>query len=172
MLHEPPAPWLTPGAIATADCILSSFHRAFDRPLIAAAGVANPTQRAQELFAAPLVVLAHNGSPLDQGDGPRLIYGNRAALALWKRAWREMVGLPSKLTAEPSERHSRQMALAAAQQQATITGYSGIRIDSTGRRFQINAARIWSLGTTGDGLNSSEETTFGQAASFSSWWWL
>ncbi|MCP9808182.1 MEKHLA domain-containing protein [Cyanobium sp. HWJ4-Hawea] len=165
MPHEPPAPWLTPGAIATADCILSSFHRAFGRPLIAAAGVENPTQRAQELFAAPLVVLAHDASPLDQGDGPQLIYGNRAALSLWCRNWAQLVGLHSKLTAEPAERASRQAALSAAQQQSAISGYSGIRTDRHGRRFKINGANLWCLWSpSGDPC--------GQAACFSDWWWL
>jgi len=45
------------------------------------------------------------------------------------------------------------------------SGYRGIRINRHGRRFQINNARLWTLvGPTGESL--------GQAACFSSWWWL
>ena len=169
------APWLTPEAIAAAARILSCHQQAFGRPLIAAA---RPTSNrctagvdaaapllAQELFAAPVVVLAHDGSALDQGDGPRLIYANRSALSLWKRPWAEMVGMPSKLTAEPAERSSRQNALAAARQHSAISGYGGIRIDRHGRRFQIRGARLWTL------RNPTGEPC-GQAASFSDWWWL
>lgn len=172
MVHErPPAPWLSPAALATAGLILQSHLKAFgkDHPaaLIAPlAADASAHQLAQALFAAPTVVLAHDGAPLDQGEGPRLIYANRAALVLWKRAWSEMVGMPSRLTAEPSERHSRQMALVAARQQAATTGYSGIRIDSSGRRFQISAARLWSLSKNG------EAAPYGQVAAFSNWHWL
>jgi hypothetical protein len=64
-------------AIATAARILGSHQQAFGLPLIAAA---RPTSNrctagidaaapllAQELFAAPIVVLAHDGRGLDQG---------------------------------------------------------------------------------------------------------
>jgi hypothetical protein len=169
------APWLTPEAIATAARILRSHQQAFGRPLIAAArttsnrcaaGVdAAAPLLAQELFAAPVVVLAHDGRGLDQGDGPRLIYANRSALSLWQRPWAEMVGMPSKLTAEPAERASRQNALAAAQQHSAISGYSGIRIDRLGRRFQIRGARLWTL-------RDPAGEPCDQAACFSDWWWL
>jgi len=171
------APWLTPDAIAIAARILSSHQQSFGRPLIAAArstnnrctagvdSAAKSPLLAQELFAAPVVVLAHDGSGLDQGDGPRLIYGNRSALSLWKRPWAEMVGMPSKLTAEPAERACRQNALSAAHQHSAISGYSGIRIDRLGRRFRINNARLWTLrDPTGEPC--------GLAAYFSDWWWL
>jgi hypothetical protein len=46
-----------------------------------------------------------------------------------------------------------------------ITSYSGIRIDSSGRRFAIAGARIWTLRDSGG-------EPCGQAAAFSSWWWL
>jgi hypothetical protein len=42
------------------------------------------------------------------------------------------------------------------QGQQAIADYSGIRIDSCGRRFQLIGARVWSLPR-------------GQAASFSDW---
>ena len=119
----------------------------------------NPRLLAQELFAAGTVVLAHDGAPLDQGEGPRLIYANRAALTLWRRPWASMVGLPSSLTAEPGQRASRQQALASARVRQAITSYSGIRIDSSGRRFRIHAARIWPMAA-------------GQAACFDDWCWL
>jgi hypothetical protein len=46
-----------------------------------------------------------------------------------------------------------------------ISNYSGIRIDSQGRRFRIEGARLWTL------RNEAGEAC-GQAACFESWWWL
>ena len=109
---------------------------------------------------AATVVLAHDGSA-----DPRLIYANRAALLLWRRPWSAMVGLPSRLTAEPAERQSRALALERARRCVALEGYAGIRIDSDGRRFRIEKARLWTL-RDGDGQPC------GQAAAFASWWWL
>ncbi len=173
-----PAPWLEGSAQALAAVILRSHQRAFGRPLLTPAiqaaagpgGFLEPQQgprgpenlvlAAQELFAASTVVLAHDGGP-----DPRLIYANRAALRLWRRPWAAMVGLPSRLTAEPAERAGRAQMLSEAQRQHALSGYTGIRIDSHGRRFQIRGARLWTL------WNAAGEPC-GQAAAFSDWHWL
>ena len=105
-------------------------------------------------------VLAHDGAA-----DPLLSYANRAALTLWRRRWSEMVDLPSRLTAEPAERRARSAVLARALRSEAIEGYGGIRIDSTGRRFAIEAACLWSLR---DGTGRP----CGQAARFSRWWLL
>jgi hypothetical protein len=76
-----------------------------------------------------------------------------------------MVGLPSRLTAEPAERQGRAGALAEALRQGGIAGYGGIRIDSEGRRFRIAGTRLWSL-------RDGKGKTCGQAACFASWWWI
>ena len=110
-------------------------------------------------------MLAHDDTPLELGEGPCLIYANRAALSLWRRSWPGMVGMPSRHTAEPEVRASRQQALARAHKQQAITGYSGIRIDSQGRRFAIQGACIWTL-------IDSHGKACGQAAAFSNWHWL
>lgn len=163
------APWLSEQAQALAGRILASFAVAYGRPLLAGlASDASPRQRAQELFSGSIVVLAHDGhgpgGSLVEHD-PRLIYANRAALRLWRRPWAAMVGMPSRLTAEPCERQARSLALEEAQRQQAISGYAGIRIDSAGRRFRIEAARLWSLPPGPDGMG-------GQAAAFDRWWWL
>lgn len=138
-----------------AVAILASHGRAFGRGLLTAAQTAgDPRQAAQALFSCDRVVLAH-----DAGSDPRLVYANRAALRLWRRRWGEMVGLPSRLTAEPQERSERARALEQAMRQEALSGYAGIRVDSSGRRVRINGARLWSLDK-------------GQAASFADWWWL
>ena len=158
---EPPPPWLSEEAIATAGRLLADHRLAFGMPLLAGIDTGRPPlQAAQELFVAAAVVLAHDGAA-----DPRLIYANRAALLLWRRPWSAMVGLPSRLTAEPAERQSRALALARARRCQALTGYAGIRIDSGGRRFRLENARLWTLP---DGGGQSG----GQAAAFASWWWL
>ena len=161
-----PPPWLTPQAQVLAGCLLSNYQRAFGTPLIAGlAADASPLLVTQELFAAELVLLAHDGADPSSDPGPRLIYANRAALRLWQRPWAELVGMPSRLTAEPAERASRRQALLAAQAKEAIAGYSGIRIDSRGRRFQIEGARLLTL-------RDEAGQPCGQAACFSRWHWL
>ncbi len=163
-----PAPWLSDAAIEHARSILLSHELAFGQPLLAGAGPCRcPRQAAQELFAATVVVLAHDGADPGADPGPRLVYANSAALRLWRRTWAEMVGMPSRLTAAAAERARRARTLAAVLPHRAIADYSGIRVDSMGRRFQIRGARVWSVaespGSQGHG---------GQAAAFSDWWWL
>jgi hypothetical protein len=161
-----PPPWLAEPTLALAQCILESHQRAFGTPLLAGVCAdASPLQRAQGLFAGPLMVLAHDGQDPGGDPGPRLTYANRAALRLWRRRWREMVGLPSRLTAPVAERTARRQALLQARADEAISGYSGIRIDSQGRRFRIRNARIWML-------PDEQGRPSGQAACFSTWWWL
>ncbi len=157
----PEAPWLGPDAIAIAALLLASHRRAWGKPLLAGTGKdRSHRQAAQELFSAATVVLAHDGS-----KDPQLIYANRAALTLWQRRWSEMVGMPSRLTAEPVEHRARSAALAHARRNEAIAGYGGIRIDRFSRRFRLEGARLWTL-RDGSGL------ACGQAAAFDTWWWL
>ena len=69
-----PPPWLTPAAQSLALCLLSNYQRAFGTPLIAGlAADASPQLVAQELCAAELVLLAHDGADPSSAPGPRLI---------------------------------------------------------------------------------------------------
>lgn len=154
-------PWLQAPVLEVVAWMERSHRIAFGRPL--QAGVEPPTHprlRGQEMFAADQVVLAHDG-----GADPRLIYANAAALQLWGRCWREMIGLPSRLTAEPEERQARAQALARARRREALAGYGGIRVDREGRRFRIDNARLWTL-------RDDQGQDRGQAASFGHWWWL
>jgi hypothetical protein len=166
---EAEAPWLSAAALALAARILQSHRRAFGSPLLAGLPRASEPgtwrSQAQELFAAATVVLAHDGADPSGDPGPRLIYANGAALGLWRRPWAEQVGLPSRLTAPPEQRAGRSQALQRVRHQHASSGYSGIRIDSQGRRFQIQGARLWTLW-------DEDGTPCGQAAAFNSWWRL
>lgn len=155
------APWLTAERLGLTALLLDSHRRAFGRPLVAADRPGRSRRlAAQELFAGGEVVLAHGG-----GRDPRLIYASAAALRLWRRPWGEMVGMPSRLTAEPAERGARQQVLESARRLEAMCGYTGVRIDSRGRRFLIRNARLWTLW-------DREGRGCGQAAAFSSWWWI
>lgn len=156
----PEPPWLCSPALEISGLILQSYHQAWGRPLLALPASASPRLAAQELFGAATVVAAHDG-----GADPRLIYANRAALSLWRRDWAAMVGMPSRLTAEPCERAARSIALAEALDQGRFSDYSGIRVDSTGRRFRIRKARLWTLW-------DSQGQACGQGACFADWCWL
>jgi hypothetical protein len=153
-------PWLSPQGLAWTARILEGHRRAYGVPLLAGLAERPLRLQAQELFATASVVLAHDG-----GDDPRLVYANGAALRLWRRPWSALVGMPSRLTAEPAERRARAGALALARRRQAISNYGGIRIDSQGRRFRIEGARLWTLrNEAGDAC--------GQAAGFESWWWI
>lgn len=153
-------PWLSAASQTWVTQLLRSHLEAFGRPLWAGLEAGrDPRQAAQELFAAASVVLAHDGTA-----DPRFVYANRAALILWRRTWPEMVGLPSRLSAAPDAREERAVALQRAHQGA-IANYAGERIDSQGRRFRLEGARLWTL-------VSDNRTACGQAATFARWWWL
>jgi hypothetical protein len=116
--------------------------------------------RARALFNAPLIVVSHGTEP-----DPILNYGNQAALALWDTTWERLVRTPSRLTAEAMEREERERMLEQAKSRGFFDGYRGVRISSTGRRFLVENAVIWTV-LDGRGI------TVGQAASFSRWHWL
>lgn len=174
VVPSPPG-WLSPASQQLVGRLLRSHEQAFGRPLLVGLSAdATPLQWSQALFAAATVVLAHEGADPGADPGPRLIYANRAALHVWRRTWGEMVGMPSRLTAEPTERAGRALALQRVQHQRAIADYCGIRIDSCGRRFQISGARVWSLHQTtgGAGVDHGSPAPCGQAASFSAWHWI
>lgn len=153
-------PWLKADQQALVAKLLQSHQWAFQRPLIASARQQPLRLSCQELFACGFPVLAHDGGP-----DPKLTYANAAALGLWDAPWDDLVGLPSRLTAPTAEQAERSLALNKAKSEDAIEGYSGIRISRKGRRFMIQNARIWTLW-------DEQQQAFGQAASFSNWWWM
>jgi PAS domain-containing protein len=108
-------------------------------------------------FEAPFAVLAHDTDP-----DPRFIYANRMAQACFEYAWDELVGLPSRLSAEAPARAERQRLLETVRREGVATGYRGLRIAKSGRRFWIEGGVIWQL-------IDEQGVEHGQAALFSSW---
>jgi hypothetical protein len=115
--------------------LTGSYRRLTDAALVA------PGQGPEWLYAqAPFAVLAHDG----EAD-PRFVYANMAAQSCFEYAWDEIVGLPSRLSAEPAARPERQRLLDAVTRDGFVTGYAGIRIAKSGRRFRIEDGVIWQL---------------------------
>jgi hypothetical protein len=94
-----------------------------------------------------------------------LNYGNQVALDLWEMDWTMFTQTPSRSTAEPVNQAAREVMMAQAQQQGFIDNYRGIRISSSGRRFEIDRAIIWNL-------TDLQGKPCGQAATFTDWRYL
>jgi PAS domain S-box-containing protein len=145
-----------PGELSTDphffDLLTGSFRQLLGRPLV------SPEHNAQWLFRdAPFVVLAHDG-----GEDPRFTYANRTALTCFGYTWQELIGLPSRFSAEAPERAERQRLLEAVQRDGFISDYRGVRITKSGHRFMIEQAIVWQL-------IDLDGKVRGQAATFSDW---
>lgn len=135
--------------------LLTSFRMRTGMELIERGG--NARNEAERLFGAPFVVVSHGAEP-----DPILDYGNAAALALWEKSPQELIATPSRLTAEPELREAREHVLAEATSNGFVTGYAGVRISATGRRFRIRDVTVWNVTNVGG-------HPLGQAATFLHW---
>ena len=77
-------------------------------------------------------------------------------------SWDEFIGLPSRLSAEAPERAERQALLDAVAKNSFMSGYRGIRVAKSGRRFLIEDGVIWEL-------IDEKGIRHGAAATFPSW---
>lgn len=137
------------------DLLVSSYRRFVGtEPAFLEGGEATPEWLYER---ASHCVLAHNTDTV-----PRFIYANRAAQTCFEYEWDEIVGLPSYLSAEPGDRAERQRLLDAVRRDGFATGYSGLRIAKSGRRFWIEGGVLWQL-VDKTGMRR------GQAASFGRW---
>lgn len=89
---------------------------------------------------APFAVLAH-----DTEADPVFIYGNRTAQRCFEYTWEELTRLPSRLSAEPAEQAERQRFMERVVRDGFVTGYRGVRVTKTGKRFWIEDATVWDL---------------------------
>lgn len=153
-----PSPWQQADIIRHSLRLINSYQHWTGQELCAA--VSEPATIAYELFHASFALLSH-GMEAD----PILNYGNQQALAAWEMSWQDFTRMPSRQTAEPSERQGRAQILNQATQQGYIHNAQVIRISQTGRRFKIEDVELW------DVLNQQGQRC-GQAARFSQWQWL
>ncbi|HCM42271.1 MAG TPA: MEKHLA domain-containing protein [Candidatus Omnitrophota bacterium] len=138
--------------------ILRSYSHWTGKDLLPAC--ADKNQAASLLFFAPFVVVTSNSAA-----DPILNYGNEQGLRLWEMSWQQLTQTPGRHTAEAMHRDERQKFLDTVQKKGFIDNYSGIRISSTGRRFKIERATVWNL-------IDEDFRPIGQAATFSSWYFL
>lgn len=103
---------------------------------------------------ADFCLLAH-----DATADPRFIYANRAAQRCFEYTHDELVGLPSRLSAETPDRAERQAMLEAVAAKGFATGYRGLRIAKSGRRFWIEDVTVWNL-VDANGVNHGQAATY------------
>ncbi len=144
---------------AHVERLLTSFRRLLGRDLIDPS--LSQVERARQLFEAPFAVVSHN-APSVPGEEPVFNYGNRIALELFAMSWERFIQLPSRLSAEPLHQAERARLFERVRSHGYIDDYRGIRIASTGRRFKIENAIVWTL---------YDETgqRYGEAAMFAEW---
>lgn len=135
--------------------LLDSYRRWAGEDLIELAAD-DDASRARALFDAPLPVLAHDTRP-----DPLCIYANAAALAAFELPIEDAPAFATSRTAEPAARVERSAALARSQEAGLLRGYRGVRVSTTGRRFEIHDGRIWTV-------LDDEGRPVGQAAAFRS----
>lgn len=151
-------PWLEHDWPAHVQVLLNSFQTRLGRELVALSG--DPHEDARRLFEAEFVVVSHNAA-----DDPILTFGNRTALDLWEIDIPTLLQTPSRLTAEPLHRDERAQLLERTARDGYVDDYRGIRVSTTGRRFQIEEAIVWNL----EGVKGNY---VGQAATFAHWTFL
>ncbi|WHU90606.1 MEKHLA domain-containing protein [Pantoea agglomerans] len=103
---------------------------------------------------APYSILAH-----DSEQDPVFMYANHCALQCFKYCREDILRLPSRLSASPSDRAERQKLLESVAFEGIATGYTGPRIDSMGQIFTIYNGEIWQL-------RDENNIVWGQAALF------
>lgn len=136
--------------------LLLDCHKHFTgTDLVARSG--DPAEEARRIYNAPFAVLSH-GTEVD----PILNYANVTAVGLWETTLEQLLATPSRLTAEPAVQVTREKLLEETSRRGAVTGYSGVRISATGRRFRIENVTIWNL-------VSADGTPAGQAAAFDRW---
>ena len=120
-------------------------------------GVPVPETAARMLWDHPSLLLSHGTEP-----DPILNYGNRATLELFELDWDSLVRMPSRLTAEAPDRAERERLFQNVARHGYIDDYQGVRISSSGRRFRIEKATVWTV-------RNPDGSIAGQAAWIQHW---
>jgi len=131
--------------------LLNSFEALTNKKIIERGTPEEDLKRVEE---SEFVLVSHNGA-----EDPILNYGNQFALNLWELDWNAFTQTPSRKTAEADLRERRQVMLEIAKKQGYFDNYEGIRISSTGKRFKIKKAIVWSV-------TDEQGNKIGQAAYF------
>ena len=142
--------------VALSALLIASYARLVGRALVPAGFGARGA--AHWLYEdAPFCVLAH-----DTAQDPRFVYANKAAQICFEYSWAAFTALPSRLSAEAPDRAERQALLDRVSRDGFATGYAGLRISGSGRRFWIEQGIVWQI-IDDDGV------LHGQGAMFPRW---
>jgi hypothetical protein len=133
-------PHLTASIAAYNRLMASSFQRFTGQPILGA--IDNDIALAQAMFDAPQAIVSH-GTEAD----PIFRYANAQALKLWEMDWDAFTRLPSRLSAEAAGdiQSDRDALLKAALAKGWVDNYSGVRVSSTGKRFEIRNTVLWNV---------------------------
>lgn len=134
--------------------LLRSYRHWAGEDLLDLASDDDDDARARALFAAPFPVLAHDTRP-----DPLCVYANAAALAAFELSREDAPAYATSRTVEPAARDDRRAALARAQEVGLLRGYSGVRVSTTGRCFEIRDGQIWTV-LDDDGRPAGQAATF------------
>ncbi|KAK9821324.1 hypothetical protein WJX81_003581 [Elliptochloris bilobata] len=116
---------------------------------------------ARALWEAPFAVLAHDKFLSPE---PSFTYANKVALELFEATWEEIIGTPSRRSAEEEApaQEERNGILEAAADKGYVSGITGWRRSLKGTRFQIRDGVLFNIeAPTGQKV--------GQAAVFRHW---
>ena len=134
--------------------LVNSYQKLFDKPLLI---VSDQQSLAEQLFTAKFALLSH-----DTAAEPLFNYANQTALELFESNWQSLIGMASRLSAEPIAQDARERLLLEVSQKGYIDNYVGVRISKTGKRFLIKNAVVWNV-------YDQNNIYYGQAACFDEW---
>jgi hypothetical protein len=131
------------------DLLTGSYARLVGSPL-----VPNGSGPGWLYHEAPFVVVAHNTEP-----DPRFVYANEAAQRCFEYSWDEFTTLRSRFSAEVADQADRQQLLDAVTRNGFMSGYRGMRVARSGRRFWIHNGVVWQL-VDANGMLRGQAATF------------
>ena len=130
--------------------LVVSFEKLLEKPFL------EKERKVADLYFSSAVILSHTCD-----EDPVFNFVNKQALDLFEYSWEQMIGLPSRLSAEPMQREQRQKLLEQTHKFGYIKNYSGVRISASGKRFILKDVILWNL--------YDNDNYYGQAAIFSKW---
>ena len=152
-------PWLSKKSLRIVRLLINSYQEAYGENLLTPLNHQDSDLTlGEKLFTMRYPVMAHTNA-----TEPCLNYANSIALEIWITCWKDMIGMPSRLTTPREDQEQRNYALQQTTKKNAIDNYQGTRINSKGELFKIQHARIWTIW-------DEKSHNFGQAATFSCWW--
>lgn len=134
--------------------LCNSYRHWTGSPLPATGPALSDEELIRRLAEAPFALLSH-----DTAADPVFNYANRYALRLFGMSWQQLVGMPSRFSAEAMQRDEREQLLRRVASRGYVDDYRGTRIAKSGRRFIIQNATVWNL-------LDAQGRYYGQAAMF------